>query len=285
MRYKVRFEVSLLTARRVLSFHTKTFLHRFESVGGGGFAVFVYIISIAYVFLMLAVVIDEYFVLSIGVILRKLAVRQDLAGAIFMAAGTSSAELFSNVIDTFVYRTNIGFGVIYGTVLFNIFIGIGYASFTCPSEHKKLAWDVMLRDTTWYLISIAFVVGFIWDHRVYWYESFVLVLLYVSYVLCVVFHETIFRAFLGPNALPKRVNFEMKKQGETISHMEIVPILQFYCLCLTVLRAAECTGAARLEDIEISEQRMNASDSDTKQATGSPSTDKLPDSKSSGDLG
>eukprot|EP00466_Bigelowiella_natans_P013979 jgi/Bigna1/139501/aug1.50_g14209 len=100
----------------------------FELLGNGALAVVIYIFASLYNFLALAIVVDGFFVRSIEVILRKLKISEDVAGAIFMAAGTSAAELFSNLIDTFVYRTNIGFGVIYGTVLFNIFVGVGYAS-------------------------------------------------------------------------------------------------------------------------------------------------------------
>eukprot|EP00954_Amorphochlora_amoebiformis_P012747 997964-Amorphochlora_amoeboformis.AAC.1 len=99
----------------------------FELLGNGSLAAIIFIFTLAYVFLALAIVVDEYFVISIEVILEKLKVSEDVAGAIFMAGGTSAAELFSNLIDTFVYRSNIGFGVIYGTVVFNIFVGVGYS--------------------------------------------------------------------------------------------------------------------------------------------------------------
>eukprot|EP00469_Lotharella_globosa_P007480 CAMPEP_0167784200 /NCGR_PEP_ID=MMETSP0111_2-20121227/7503_1 /TAXON_ID=91324 /ORGANISM="Lotharella globosa, Strain CCCM811" /LENGTH=461 /DNA_ID=CAMNT_0007675241 /DNA_START=1 /DNA_END=1386 /DNA_ORIENTATION=+ len=189
--------------------HSRSLLHwitedecktEFEVGNNGGPAVFLYILAICYNFLALAIVVDEYFVRSIEVILKKLKISEDLAGAIFMAAGTSAAELFSNLVDTFVYQSNIGFGVIYGTVIFNVFVGIGYASYVCPSDVKKCNWRVMCRDTSWYVFSIVMVVSFIWDKKVEWYESFILVLMYVGYVLSVVYQPRIEALLCGAKA-------------------------------------------------------------------------------------
>lgn len=45
---------------------------------------------------------------------------EDVAGATFMAAATSSPELFINVVGTFVTEGDIGVGAIVGSAVFNI---------------------------------------------------------------------------------------------------------------------------------------------------------------------
>ena len=45
----------------------------------------------------------------------------DVAGATFMAAGTSSPEFFTNIMGTFVTQTDLGIGTIVGSAVFNIF--------------------------------------------------------------------------------------------------------------------------------------------------------------------
>jgi len=161
----------------------------FEEYASGVLACTLYFLSITYVFAGLAMVVEGYFVSSIEVIVEKLGISEDIAGASWMAAGTSAAELFSNSVDSFVYKSNIGFGVIVGTVIFNIFGGIGYAAFTCPHDAKKLNWTPVARDTACYIFSILIIVACIYDEKVHWYECLVLIITYLLYILLLVFHQ------------------------------------------------------------------------------------------------
>ena len=45
---------------------------------------------------------------------------KDVAGATFMAAATSSPELFINVVGTFITEGDLGVGTIVGSAVFNI---------------------------------------------------------------------------------------------------------------------------------------------------------------------
>ncbi|XP_024912830.1 sodium/potassium/calcium exchanger 4 [Cynoglossus semilaevis] len=75
-------------------------------------AVMLHIVATLYMFLALAITCDEYFVTSLEKICEKLDLSEDVAGATFMAAGSSAPELFASVIGkhthTFIYD-----GVIY----------------------------------------------------------------------------------------------------------------------------------------------------------------------------
>lgn len=53
-------------------------------------------------------------------IILELNVSEDVAGATFMAAASSSPELFINVVGTFVTQGDIGIGTIVGSAVFNI---------------------------------------------------------------------------------------------------------------------------------------------------------------------
>lgn len=46
--------------------------------------------------------------------------KEDVVGATFMAAATSSPELFINCIGTFVTKGDIGVGTVVGSAVFNI---------------------------------------------------------------------------------------------------------------------------------------------------------------------
>ena len=61
-----------------------------------------------------------------------------MAGATFMAAGTSSPEFFTNVISTFVAESDLGIGTIVGSAVFNIF---GVISVCGLFAGKKISLD------------------------------------------------------------------------------------------------------------------------------------------------
>lgn len=46
--------------------------------------------------------------------------KEDVVGATFMAAATSSPELFINCIGTFVTKGDLGVGTVVGSAVFNI---------------------------------------------------------------------------------------------------------------------------------------------------------------------
>lgn len=48
--------------------------------------------------------------------------QKDVIGATFMAAATSSPELFMNCIGTFVTKGDIGVGTIVGSAVFNVLV-------------------------------------------------------------------------------------------------------------------------------------------------------------------
>ncbi|CBY08905.1 unnamed protein product [Oikopleura dioica] len=63
-----------------------------------GGAVIIHILLSMYMFLGLAIICDDYFVASLEQIVEKLQLSDDVAGATFMAAGSSAPELFTSLI-------------------------------------------------------------------------------------------------------------------------------------------------------------------------------------------
>uniref|UniRef100_A0A673HW49 Sodium/potassium/calcium exchanger 4-like n=1 Tax=Sinocyclocheilus rhinocerous TaxID=307959 RepID=A0A673HW49_9TELE len=88
-------------------------------------AVLLHIIAALYMFLALAIVCDDYFVMSLEKICEKLNLSEDVAGATFMAAGSSAPELFASVIGVFITHSDVGVGTIVGSAVFNILCIIG----------------------------------------------------------------------------------------------------------------------------------------------------------------
>ena len=145
-------------------------------------AIILHIIGIIYMFAALALVCDEFFVPSLEIIIEKLHIPEDVAGATFMAAGGSAPEFFTSLIGVFFARNAVGFGTIVGSAVFNILFVIGVVGLL--AKHTLLlTWWPLFRDTFFYTIALGTLIGFFQNGRIEWYESLVLFILYVLYVL------------------------------------------------------------------------------------------------------
>ena len=63
----------------------------------------------------MAIICDDFFVPSLEAISEKLDLSEDVAGATFMAAGSSAPELFTSVAGVGV-ESDVGIGTIVGSV-------------------------------------------------------------------------------------------------------------------------------------------------------------------------
>ncbi|XP_078590090.1 sodium/potassium/calcium exchanger 4-like [Branchiostoma floridae x Branchiostoma japonicum] len=173
-------------------------------------AIVVHTLVVIYMFAALAIVCDDYFVPSLEKISENLGLSDDVAGATFMAAGSSAPELFTSIIGVFIAKGDVGLGTIVGSAVFNILFVIGlcglFAGIIVP-----LTWWPLFRDTAAYLVSIITLIFVIEDGNVSWYESLVMLLEYTAYIF-----------FMGFN--PQVVGWlqrrKMRKQGNAVQHTE-----------------------------------------------------------------
>lgn len=150
-------------------------------------AIALHIIGVAYMFLGLALVCDEFFVPALHIISRILNISDDVAGATFMAAGGSAPELFTSIIGVFIATSNVGFGTIVGSAVFNVLFVIGM----CVVFSKtvlRLTWWPLLRDCCFYIVALALLITFFENDRIEWWESLVLFIVYILYVCFMYFN-------------------------------------------------------------------------------------------------
>ncbi|KAM9476989.1 sodium/potassium/calcium exchanger 3 isoform 2-T2 [Clarias gariepinus] len=145
-------------------------------------AVALHIVGAMYMFYALALVCDDYFVPSLEKICERLHLSEDVAGATFMAAGSSAPELFTSVIGVFITKGDVGVGTIVGSAVFNILCIIGVCGIFAGQAVRLSCWTLM-RDSMYYTVSVATLIVFIYDEKVTWWESLVLILMYVVYIL------------------------------------------------------------------------------------------------------
>uniref|UniRef100_A0AAX7SH05 Sodium/calcium exchanger membrane region domain-containing protein n=1 Tax=Astatotilapia calliptera TaxID=8154 RepID=A0AAX7SH05_ASTCA len=107
-----------------------------------------------YMFYALALVCDDYFVPSLEKICERLHLSEDVAGATFMAAGSSAPELFTSVIGVFITKGDVGVGTIVGSAVFNILCIIGVCGIFAVQTIRLSRWP-LLRDSVYYTLSIS----------------------------------------------------------------------------------------------------------------------------------
>ncbi|XP_067945473.1 sodium/potassium/calcium exchanger 3-like [Watersipora subatra] len=141
---------------------------------------------IFFFFIGLAVVCDDFFVPALEIISEKLRLSEDVAGATFMAAGSSAPELFTSLMGV-AQQTDVGVGAIVGSAVFNILIIIALTG-ALAGQVLQLDWRPLARDITFYAVSIAAFLGASYDGKITWYEAVCLLLLYALYILTMVFN-------------------------------------------------------------------------------------------------
>jgi len=70
-----------------------------------------------------------------------------------MAAGGSAPELFTSFIGTFISKSQVGFGTIIGSAVFNVLFVIGMCAIFSKGALKLTVWP-FARDVCYYCLSL-----------------------------------------------------------------------------------------------------------------------------------
>ena len=159
-----------------------------------------YAIGTLYMFLALAIVCDEFFVPALEEISceHHLNLSMDVAGATLMAAGGSAPELFTSLVGTF-QESDIGIGTIVGSAVFNVLFVIGMCSIL-SKEVLTLTWWPLFRDASYYavgLVVLSLLAGVLSEGEVNWWESCILLAMYVGYVVLMYFNRRLYKKLTG----------------------------------------------------------------------------------------
>jgi len=146
--------------------------------------------GIFYMFWGLAIVCDDYFVTSLEDISEALNLSSDVAGATFMAAGSSAPELFTSMRGVFAVKNDVGIVTIVGSAVFNLCCIIGGTALFTPFT-LTIDWKPITRDTFFYGLAIGAMIYVLADGWVTLTEAAVLVACYVGYVTFMYFNQVI----------------------------------------------------------------------------------------------
>eukprot|EP00095_Tigriopus_kingsejongensis_P005743 maker-scaffold28_size608977-snap-gene-1.17 protein:Tk05743 transcript:maker-scaffold28_size608977-snap-gene-1.17-mRNA-1 annotation:"sodium potassium calcium exchanger" len=143
-----------------------------------------------YMFIGLAIVCDDYFVPALDKLAEVLNLPPDVAGATFMAAGSSGPELATAVIGVFVAKDDIGVSGVIGSAVFNITLVIAVCALAAE-QVLFLSWYSVTRDCFCYLVSITVLLFTIANEIVSWPEALCFLILYVLYCVGMAFNSRI----------------------------------------------------------------------------------------------
>lgn len=147
-------------------------------------SVIIYFIGMLYIFLSLSVVVEIYFVSAAEEVIRATGMRDDVAGATLMAAGSSSPEVIAAAIGVFIAEENsVGTGTVIGSCVFNMLLIIGACIMYAPNQKLEVSGFAILRDVFVYTITlIEFLIVFS-DGNISLFEASLLLSTYLLYIV------------------------------------------------------------------------------------------------------
>jgi len=145
----------------------------------------IYILALLLSFVVLARIVDLFFIASLDRISKDLKLSSDAAGATLMAVGSSAPELFVALFAVLKPGEHeaIGIGSIVGSAIFNLLVIVGAAAVV---RKTKLTWKPLVRDLFFYLLAVVLLVFFIRDGSFGMFEAAIFIAVYVAYVIAVV---------------------------------------------------------------------------------------------------
>uniref|UniRef100_A0A671MSQ1 Sodium/potassium/calcium exchanger 4-like n=1 Tax=Sinocyclocheilus anshuiensis TaxID=1608454 RepID=A0A671MSQ1_9TELE len=110
-----------------------------------------------------------------------------VAGATFMAAGSSAPELFASIIGVFITHGDVGVGTIVGSAVFNILCIIGVCGIFA-GQVVFLTKFAVFRDSIYYILSVVALIAV---------SSLILIVMYVGYIIIMKFNTSMQNYFSG----------------------------------------------------------------------------------------
>ena len=149
-----------------------------------------HILGVIYMFLGLMIVCDNFFGPALDVMVDKWSIDDDVAGATFMAAGGSAPELATSFMGRFVSKSDVGFGTIVGSAVFNVLFVIGLCALVVPGGEVPLTWWPLFRDCSYYIVGLAVLAVLVKGaNSMNLWEAIVLFAMYIGYVTIMFFNE------------------------------------------------------------------------------------------------
>ncbi|XP_028395177.1 sodium/potassium/calcium exchanger 5-like [Dendronephthya gigantea] len=153
-------------------------------------AVIIHLLICLYAFAALAILCDDYFCAALNKICKRLNIHPDVAGATFMAAGSSMPTMFISVTSVILDEGDIGLGTIIGSTMFNILFITGVCGLATSVAINLKPYSI-IRDSFCYVIYLIILLLTMFDGMIYWYEACIVSSLYGVYVIIMYYNSSL----------------------------------------------------------------------------------------------
>ena len=186
--------------------------------------IFLYLLILISVFYLLAKICDEYFVKSLDIFAKRLKLSEDVAGATFMAIGSSAPEFFTALIAIMkVGSEQVGAGTIVGSAIFNILVIVGASAVVATSF---LSWKPVIRDMLFYIAAIVILLFTFGDGKITLTESLFYLMAYIVYIIILANWRKI-SGIKEKEDVMEIVSDEMKMEEKDVKKMKgLMPLLE-----------------------------------------------------------
>jgi len=166
-----------------------------DDIDGSWWGVVIEVVLLFYSFVAVAIVADAHLVVSLETLCVRWSVREDVAGASFMAFGSAAPEIIINSISTIKTVAAQGEAIPGGTELgIGAIIGSGMIAFTAipgacgvfSKEVLQLKRRPLARDITFYAMALTLLCVAFADSVIVLHEAATLLAFYALYMLVVV---------------------------------------------------------------------------------------------------
>ena len=216
-----------------------------------------YALAILYLFLGLAIVCEDFFTASLERICLRLSLSEDVAGATFMAAGSSAPELFTSIMSLVSSNaTNeLGVATIVGSAVFNILVIVAATVIFAAKKNAplRLDWKPVTRDCAFYAIAVATMLLVMADGKVWWWEGVACVCMYATYVAFMAVNEKVMRSLDAWAERRARKRCERKKS--------ITPAFSFLAGFTPKTNRVGPTELVYTDDVEVARDAKGGVDS------------------------
>lgn len=170
----------------------------------GGFIL--YFLLMCYIFVGFELLCDAFFVPGLNLLCEKFHITKDFAGATLMGIGGNLPDIFSGIIGVCVLNTDVGPGSIVGSMLFNHLCIVGCTVLVVGDI--AISVKSITREVTFYVITVIAFLLVLLDQKIELWESIILLILYVIYVIVCGFTQQITKLLKSCGKKTKRVDNE-----------------------------------------------------------------------------
>lgn len=152
------------------------------------FSLIAYVLILVILFTSLGITASEFLCPNLDTLAKLLKMSESLAGVTLLALGNGSPDVFSTLEAMKIDSPSLAIGELAGAAMFITCVVVGCMAIIKPFKVNKRPF---VRDTAFLLISVVVTIVFLSDQDLNIVEAFVMMALYISYVVFVVFWDWI----------------------------------------------------------------------------------------------